>query len=348
MVVAIPVNEIIKFVNEHSQLVLEIEGEATTEGTLAEQYTDTGGDHQRWRLRSAGPGNVDFYNIENVHSGMSLEVVGCSQLPGAEIVQRSYGDGPSHRQWKLVPVAGKTDVYKIQNRNSGLILDDVGGQTAAPAPVKQYGPWDQDSRQQWKILLVSPPLVSPPLASPSLVSSRVALINGNFEVPGIGDSRSCDLFPDASHNQSNHVPGWRTTATNRLIEIWKSGHQGINACNFGYSTSRQFAKLNANVPSTLYQDLALTPGTTLYWKLIHMGFRGGDTMAVDIGAPAAPIEQQRLTHDSRGWTSAGGTYTVPAGQTITRFACRSISAAGGDPSKGSFIDFVSFDDGVAT
>jgi Ricin-type beta-trefoil lectin domain-like len=49
--VTIPVNEIMKFVNEHSQLVLEIEGEATTEGTRAEQYTDTGGDHQRWRLK---------------------------------------------------------------------------------------------------------------------------------------------------------------------------------------------------------------------------------------------------------------------------------------------------------
>jgi Ricin-type beta-trefoil lectin domain-like len=139
--VTIPVNEIMKFVNEHSQLVLEIEGESTTEGTRADQYTDTGGDHQRWRLKPAGSGNEDFYNIENVHSTMSLEVVGYSTAPGAEIVQRPYGDGPLHRQWKLVPVPGKTDVYKIENRNSGLILDDVDGQTDAPAPVKQYGSW---------------------------------------------------------------------------------------------------------------------------------------------------------------------------------------------------------------
>lgn len=77
----IPVNEMVKFVNEHSQLVLEIEGEATTEGTRAEQYTDTGRDHQRWRLKPAGPGNEDFYHIENVHSTMSLEVVGSSTAP---------------------------------------------------------------------------------------------------------------------------------------------------------------------------------------------------------------------------------------------------------------------------
>jgi hypothetical protein len=162
MVVTIPVNEIIKFVNEHSQLVLEIEGESMTEGTRAEQYTDTGRDHQRWRLKPADPGSDGFYNIENVHSTMSLEVVGYSTDPGAEIVQRPYDDGPLHRQWKLVPVTGKTDVYKIENRNSGLVLDDVGGQTDAPAPVKQYGSWDDDGRQQWKLILVLAPAPATP------------------------------------------------------------------------------------------------------------------------------------------------------------------------------------------
>jgi hypothetical protein len=183
-VVTIPVNEIIKFVNEHSQLVLEIEGEATTEGTRAEQYTDTGKDHQRWRLKPAGPGNEGFYNIENVHSTMSLEVVGYSQEPGAEIVQRPYDDGPLHRQWKLVPVPGKADVYKIENRNSGLVLDDVGGQKDPPAPVKQYESWDDDGRQQWKLILVSPPATPTPVpATPTLVGvlkygDKVHLQNG--------------------------------------------------------------------------------------------------------------------------------------------------------------------------
>lgn len=151
----VSVNEIVKFVNEYSQLVLEVEGESTTEGTRVEQYTDTGKDHQLRRLRPAGPGNEDFYNIENVHSGMSLEVVGYSKGPGAEIVQRPYDDGPFHRQWKLAPMAGKTDVYRIENRNSGLVLDDEHGRTDAPAPVKQYEAWNDDGRQQWKLILVT-------------------------------------------------------------------------------------------------------------------------------------------------------------------------------------------------
>jgi Ricin-type beta-trefoil lectin domain-like len=155
VVVAIPVNEVVKFANEYSLLVLEIEGEATTEGTRAEQYTDTGRDHQWWRVKPAGTDNEGFYNIENVHSGMSLEVVNSSKEPGAEIVQRPYGSGPPHRQWKLVPVTGKEDVYKIENRNSGLVLDDVGGQKEALAPVKQYGSWNDDGRQQWKLIRVA-------------------------------------------------------------------------------------------------------------------------------------------------------------------------------------------------
>ena len=150
-----PVNEVIKIINEYSQLVLEVEGEATTEGTRVEQYTDTSKDHQWWRLKPAGAGNEGFYNIENVHNAMSLEVVNYSKEPGAEIVQRPYGDGPLHRQWKLVPVPGKEDVYKIENRNSGLVLDDVGGQKEAPAPVRQYGSWNDDGRQQWKLIRVT-------------------------------------------------------------------------------------------------------------------------------------------------------------------------------------------------
>jgi len=156
----IPVNETLKITNEYSQLVLEVEGEATTEGTRIEQYTDTGKDHQRWRLKPAGPGSEGFYNIENVHSTMSLEVVNYSTEPGAEIVQRPYGTGPQHRQWKLVAVAGKTDVYKILNRNSGLVLDDVGGQKEAPAPVKQYESWNDDGRQQWQLIIVPAPATS--------------------------------------------------------------------------------------------------------------------------------------------------------------------------------------------
>ena len=51
---AIPVNGTVKIINEYSQLVLKVEGEARTEGTRIEQYTNTGRDHQRWRVDTRG------------------------------------------------------------------------------------------------------------------------------------------------------------------------------------------------------------------------------------------------------------------------------------------------------
>jgi hypothetical protein len=150
-----PVVDTFKIINEHSRLVLEVEGEATTEGTLIEQYTDTGKKHQWWQLElvePAGPDDEVFYNVKNVNSGMSLEVVGDSKESGADIVQRSYGDGPFNRQWELITVDGKVDVYKIRSRSSNLFLDDENGNKNAPAPVKQYAAYNADARQQWKLI----------------------------------------------------------------------------------------------------------------------------------------------------------------------------------------------------
>lgn len=74
----------------------------------------------------------------------------------------------------------------------------------------------------------------------------------------------------------------------------------------------QFAELNANQVSTLYQDLPSTPGTKLYWRLYHRGRQGDDTMALDIGAPGSPVEQRRFTDGTTAWGYYTGTYTVPA------------------------------------
>ncbi|MFJ8160229.1 hypothetical protein ACIRBY_04775 [Streptomyces sp. NPDC096136] len=164
---------------------------------------------------------------------------------------------------------------------------------------------------------------------------RVALANGSFEDPVVA---GVEILPDASQTQApKRVPGWLTTATDHRIELWHSGFQGVPAAE-----GAQFAELNANEVSTLYQDLPTTPGTKLYWRLYHRGRQGDDTMALDIGAPGAPVEQRRFTDGNTAWGYYTGTYTVPAGQTLTRFAFRSVSAAGGNRSVGNFLDGIFF------
>ncbi|MET9465699.1 hypothetical protein ABZY44_12990 [Streptomyces sp. NPDC006544] len=164
---------------------------------------------------------------------------------------------------------------------------------------------------------------------------RVALVNGSFEEPVM---TNVEILPDSSQTQAaKRVPGWRTTATDHMIELWRSGFQGVPAAE-----GAQFAELNANEVSTLYQDLTTTPGTKLYWRLHHRGRLGQDTMALDIGAPGAVVEQRRFTDGTTAWGYHTGTYIVPAGQTTTRFAFRSVAAAGGAPTIGNFLDGVFF------
>ncbi|MFF3557984.1 isopeptide-forming domain-containing fimbrial protein [Streptomyces tsukubensis] len=164
---------------------------------------------------------------------------------------------------------------------------------------------------------------------------RVALVNGSFESPAVTDMA---FLPDASQTQvSGRVPGWLTTASDHMIEIWHSGFQGVPSAD-----GAQFAELNANEVSTLYQDLPTSPGTKLYWRLYHRGRQGRDTMALDIGAPGSTVEQRRFTDGNTAWGRYNGVYTVPAGQTLTRFAFRSISAAGGNRGIGNFLDGIFF------
>ena len=182
-----------------------------------------------------------------------------------------------------------------------------------------------DLGQQWQLI----PVLAPP------APRKVTLANGSFEQPTVTTGYA--VLPDASQtDQPNHVPGWLTTASYRKIEIWASGYQSVASAE-----GTQHAELDPGT-DTLYQDVETTPGTTLSWRLWHRGREGVDTMAVDIGPPGAVVEQQRMTDDNKTWRHYEGTYTVPEGQTVTRFACRSISAAGGNPGIGNFLDGVVF------
>ncbi|WP_407560526.1 hypothetical protein [Streptomyces sp. 184] len=164
---------------------------------------------------------------------------------------------------------------------------------------------------------------------------RVALVNGSFEEPVVTDY---EILPDASQPQApKSVPGWLTTASDHAIELWHSGFLSVPSAE-----GAQFAELNANEVSTLYQDLPTTPGTKLYWRLYHRGRQGEDTMALDIGAPGAAAEQRQFTDGNTAWGYYTGTYTVPDGQTTTRFAFRSVAAAGGNKAIGNFLDGVFF------
>ena len=163
-------------------------------------------------------------------------------------------------------------------------------------------------------------------------SAPTQLANSSFEEP---------ILPSNSYKiqSQNNVPGWATTATTGNIEQWASVFQGVSA-----KEGRQFAELNADAVGALYQDLPTTPGQKLVWSLYHRARQGTDTMYVDIGDPGTTGSRQATLTDnvSSGWVRHTGTYVVPAGQTITRFAFVSGPTGSGNPTVGNFLDDIQF------
>lgn len=167
----------------------------------------------------------------------------------------------------------------------------------------------------------------------------VNVVNGSFETPPVA---TIDYnIPDASTNPS---VGWHTTATDGKLEFWRGGASGVPSAD-----GQQFAELNANQVSTLYQDLPTVPGTRLTWSFYHRGRLGTDKMHLLIGAPGATVVQTPagasspdISDGNTAWGHYTGVYVVPPGQTTTRFAFESVSAAGGSPTAGNFLDGVVF------
>jgi LruC domain-containing protein len=131
----------------------------------------------------------------------------------------------------------------------------------------------------------------------------------------------------------NNVLGWETTASDKRIEIWKSGFNGVPA-----QEGNQFFELNANMVADLYQELCLVPGSTIFWSVWHRGRSGTDVAEVKIGGTvASAVALKTMTDGNNEWGYYSGSYTVPLGQTSTFFVFSSVSSAG-SRSVGNFLD----------
>ncbi|MBC1891909.1 immunoglobulin-like domain-containing protein [Listeria booriae] len=166
----------------------------------------------------------------------------------------------------------------------------------------------------------------------SEVESPIKLVNGSFEEPQI--SRSNAMF-DASE-----VPGWKTTATDNTIELQRNYN---DFWKMDAADGEQWAELNANMNSALYQDIETTPGTKIRWKVSHRGRDGVDTAEVRFGAPNQSLQlMATMASDGTAWKEYQGTYTIPEGQTVTRFEFQAISTADGDLTRGNYLDNIVF------
>lgn len=180
-------------------------------------------------------------------------------------------------------------------------------------------------------------------------TAQAGLVNGSFEALSVGMPSESYIITDASN-----VPGWRTTAADNMIEVWES--PGPDEAPTLADDGNRFAELNANLVSTLYQDVAgIQAGNIVGWQLSHRGREGEDSMGLtitDLGTDGmfntgddTVLVNQVMTDGNTAWGHYAGTGIVALGNTV-RFAFDSVSAATGEESFGNFLDAADFGVGV--
>ena len=156
--------------------------------------------------------------------------------------------------------------------------------------------------------------------------------NIDFEDPTICASNCYKIV------NANTVPGWSTTASDNMVELWANNFQGVQAYK-----GNQFMELNANMDAALYQDVTTTPGQLMGINLAHRGRGGVDVMELLAGPPGGPYVSINNYGDGESWGYYSETYRVPAGQTQTRFIFETVSCKGGPcGGSGNFLDAIEF------
>ncbi|MCV9385425.1 gliding motility-associated C-terminal domain-containing protein [Reichenbachiella ulvae] len=182
--------------------------------------------------------------------------------------------------------------------------------------------------------------------------------NGSFEVPDTKDPANAAFVeaggPIGATNwfyidQAN-TDGWSTyndragEQYSNVIEIHPNGFNG----GFQAYEGQQWAEINAHYFGTLYFDVVTKPGIRMSWGFAHRARRGGgeDVVALlidDVAVGDAGTEIGRFSSDNSQWNYFSGDYTIPDGQTSTRFQFKAISSATNNELEGNLLDGIVFE-----
>ncbi|MDP9141508.1 MAG: hypothetical protein M3O62_12045 [Pseudomonadota bacterium] len=157
--------------------------------------------------------------------------------------------------------------------------------------------------------------------------------------------------------QNAAIPG--ATATGRPVEFWSNGSAGFRS-----RAGNQFVELNAYNPARLRQDVCMVNGETVGWRLSHQG-RGSATVSdvMEFRIGSTPIARMSTSNDGNptavtaflgaasgalggtgaagnGWVDYSGQFTYSAASGVVDVGFEAISAAGGNPAIGNFLDSI--------
>lgn len=147
------------------------------------------------------------------------------------------------------------------------------------------------------------------LSFSSVYDNKNLLNNSGFEDPEVTSASGYQSAKAANASSPTSKIGWSSTASDYVVEIGslRSGKDAyglgvtFNTVTYNAPSIRdgeQFAELNADQESSLYQVVNTDPGKMYKWSLSHRGRDGLDTMALVIG-PNQDYEPQKTSATAR-------------------------------------------------
>lgn len=181
--------------------------------------------------------------------------------------------------------------------------------------------------------------------SDEATASVSTLTNFGFEAPSLTPG-----VLDFKHYNESLVPGWETTASDHLIEIWSDGFGG-----FASYEGSQHIEINATQPATLFQDTIIPLGQTIYFEFAHRArYSGPETLLMYItdlgsdnisgGGNDTVLFSKLYSSDNTGWSVYRSDVEPPVialGNTV-RISFESQESDHG----GNFLDGVVFGYGI--
>ncbi|MEP6632671.1 MAG: hypothetical protein ABJA62_00520 [Luteimonas sp.] len=209
-------------------------------------------------------------------------------------------------------------------------------------------------------------------ALPVFAQVQRSFLNPGFETPALtaaNPAAGCYRQLDEAL-----VPGWTTThpsqggsgdctspgaSSGRLIELWRTNFQGVIARELN-----NFAEVNAEASSRMFQNACLINGEQINWRFSHRG-RGSasvrDVLDFNVGASVpivrvgttsngafnAPIVSQGTVNapaaGGNGWIDYTGSFAYSGATGTTSLGFESISTGSGSNTVGNFLDNIQID-----
>ena len=156
------------------------------------------------------------------------------------------------------------------------------------------------------------------------------LVNGGFEL----GTNGCDGQFDAAM-----VDGWKTSASDNLMEIWCDGR--VLDRTYNAREGSRLAEVNANETAALFQTISTNPGTYMIWSASHLSRDTSPVQSINIRAGVSSITSTILQTRTATttWQDYSGVYLVPTGQVSTVFLFEATAGGG----FGNLLDRISFD-----